>query len=113
MRQTRVAANTTNIPKPQPGQPTLLTFEEVITLFHEFGHAIHGILSNVNYAMLSGTALPRDFVEYPSQYNEMWAREPVVLAHYARHHQTGEPLPPALLDKLLASRKVGQGYVSP
>ncbi len=107
-----VVANNTNIPKPQPGQPTLLTFEEVITLFHEFGHAIHGILSDVNYAMLSGTALPRDFVEYPSQYNEMWAREPAVLAHYARHYQTGQPMPQDLLAKVLASQKFDQGYAT-
>ena len=110
--QKPVVANNTNIPKPQPGQPTLLTFEEVITLFHEFGHAIHGILSNVNYAMLSGTALPRDFVEYPSQYNEMWAREPAVLAHYARHYQTGAPMPQDLLAKVLAAQKFDQGYAT-
>jgi peptidyl-dipeptidase Dcp len=107
-----VVANNTNIPKPQPGQPTLLTFEEVITLFHEFGHAIHGILSNVQYALLSGTSLPRDFVEYPSQYNEMWAREPAVLAHYARHYQTGAPMPPELLAKVLAAQKFDQGYAT-
>jgi peptidyl-dipeptidase Dcp len=107
-----VVANNTNIPKPQPGQPTLCTFEEVITLFHEFGHAIHGILSDVNYAMLSGTSLPRDFVEYPSQYNEMWAREPAVLAHYARHYQTGEPMPQELLAKVLAAQKFDQGYAT-
>lgn len=107
-----VVANNTNIPKPQPGRPTLLTFEEVITLFHEFGHAIHGMLSNVQYPMLSGTALPRDFVEYPSQYNEMWAREPAVLAHYARHYQTGEPMPADLLAKVLAAQKFDQGYAT-
>jgi peptidyl-dipeptidase Dcp len=107
-----VVANNTNIPKPQPGQPTLLTFEEVITLFHEFGHAIHGMLSSVQYPMLSGTALPRDFVEYPSQYNEMWAREPAVLAHYARHYQTGAPMPRELLDKVLAAQKFDQGYAT-
>jgi len=107
-----VVANNTNIPKPQPGQPTLCTFEEVVTLFHEFGHAIHGILSNVNYAMLSGTSLPRDFVEYPSQYNEMWAREPAVLAHYARHYRSGEPMPRELLAKVLAAQKFDQGYAT-
>jgi peptidyl-dipeptidase Dcp len=107
-----VVANNTNIPKPQPGQPTLLTFEEFVTLFHEFGHAIHGMLSDVQYAMLSGTSLPRDFVEYPSQYNEMWAREPAVLAHYARHYQTGEPMPQALLAKVLAAQKFDQGYAT-
>ena len=94
-----VVANNLNIPKPQPGQPTLLSFEEVTTMFHEFGHAVHGMLSNVRYPLLSGTSVPRDFVEYPSQYNEMWAREPAVLAHYARHYQSGEPMPQALLDK--------------
>jgi peptidyl-dipeptidase Dcp len=107
-----VVANNTNIPKPLPGQPALLTFEEVITLFHEFGHAIHGMLSNVQYPLLSGTALPRDFVEYPSQYNEMWAREPGVLAHYARHYQTGEALPQPLLAKVLAAQKFDQGYAT-
>lgn len=107
-----VVANNTNIPKPRSGQPTLLTFEEVITLFHEFGHAIHGMLSSVQYPMLSGTALPRDFVEYPSQYNEMWAREPAVLAHYARHYQTGNPMPPVLLAKVLAAQKFDQGYAT-
>ena len=107
-----VVANNTNIPKPLAGQPTLLTFEEVVTLFHEFGHAIHGILSDVNYAMLSGTSLPRDFVEYPSQYNEMWAREPAVLAHYARHYESGAPMPQELLDKVLAAQKFDQGYAT-
>jgi peptidyl-dipeptidase Dcp len=107
-----VVANNTNIPKPLPGQPALLTFEEVITLFHEFGHAIHGMLSNVQYPLLSGTALPRDFVEYPSQYNEMWAREPGVLAHYARHYQTGDALPRELLAKVLAAQKFDQGYAT-
>jgi peptidyl-dipeptidase Dcp len=107
-----VVANNTNIPKPLPGQPALLTFEEVTTLFHEFGHAIHGMLSNVQYPLLSGTALPRDFVEYPSQYNEMWAREPGVLAHYARHYQTGDALPQELLAKVLAAQKFDQGYAT-
>jgi peptidyl-dipeptidase Dcp len=107
-----VVANNTNIPKPLPGQPALLTFEEVITLFHEFGHAIHGMLSNVQYPLLSGTALPRDFVEYPSQYNEMWGRDPGVLAHYARHYQTGDALPQALLAKVLAAQKFDQGYAT-
>jgi peptidyl-dipeptidase Dcp len=107
-----VVANNTNIPKPLAGQPALLTFEEVITLFHEFGHAVHGMLSNVQYPLLSGTALPRDFVEYPSQYNEMWAREPGVLAHYARHYQTGDALPQVLLAKVLAAQKFDQGYAT-
>jgi peptidyl-dipeptidase Dcp len=107
-----VVANNLNIPKPQKGQPALLTFEEVTTMFHEFGHALHGMLSNVNYPLLSGTNLPRDFVEYPSQYNEMWAREPAVLANYARHYETGAPLPPELLEKVLAAQKFDQGHAT-
>ena len=107
-----VVANHLNIPKPQAGQPALLTFDEVTFLFHEFGHAIHGMLSNVRYPLLSGTAVPPDFVEYPSQFNEMWAREPAVLRHFARHYRTGEPMPQALLDKVLAAQKFGQGYAT-
>jgi peptidyl-dipeptidase Dcp len=105
-----VVVNNINIDKPAPGLPVLLTFSEVRDLFHEFGHAIHGLLSNVRYESLAGTRTARDFVEYPSQYNEMWAREPAVLAHYARHYQTGEPLPPALLQKVLAAQNFNQGY---
>jgi peptidyl-dipeptidase Dcp len=107
-----VVGNQLNIPKPQAGQPTLLTFDEVTTLFHEFGHAIHGMLSDVSYPLLSGTAVPRDFVEYPSQYNEMWAREPAVVANFARHYKTGEPMPQRLLDKVLAAQKFDQGYAT-
>jgi peptidyl-dipeptidase Dcp len=107
-----VVVNNLNIAKPQQGQPTLLTFDEVRTMFHEFGHAMHGLLSNVNYPSLSGTSVPRDFVEYPSQYNEMWAREPIVFTHYAKHYQTGAPMPQALLDKVLAAEKFGQGYAT-
>ena len=107
-----VVANHLNIPKPQPGQPVLLTFDEVTTMFHEFGHAVHGMLSNVHYPLLSGTAVPRDFVEYPSQYNEMWAREPAVVANYARHYKTGQPMPPELLAKVLAAQKFNQGYAT-
>ena len=84
-----VVVNNLNIPKPPAGQPTLLTFDEVNTAFHEFGHALHGLFSNVQYPQFSGTNVPRDFVEYPSQYNEMWATEPRVLANYAKHYQTG------------------------
>ena len=107
-----MVANNLNIPKPQPGQPALLTFDEVTTLFHEFGHALHGMLSDVHYPLLSGTEVPRDFVEYPSQFNEMWAREPPVLAHFARHYQTGEPMPPALLAKVLPAQNFNQGYAT-
>jgi len=105
-----VVINNLNIDKPAAGQPVLLTFDDVRTLFHEFGHAIHGLLSNVRYESLAGTRTARDFVEYPSQYNEMWAREPVVLAHYARHYQTGAPLPPALLKRILDAQNFNQGY---
>ena len=112
LEQKPVVANHLNIPKPQPGQPVLLTFDEVTTMFHEFGHALHGMLSNVHYPLLSGTAVPRDFVEYPSQYNEMWAREPSVVAHYARHYQSGEPMPPELLARVLAAQNFNQGYAT-
>jgi peptidyl-dipeptidase Dcp len=107
-----VVVNVLNIPKPAPGQPVLLTFDEVTTLFHEFGHALHGMLSDVEYASLSGTNVPPDFGEYPSQYNEMWAREPQVLAHYARHYQTGAAMPQALLQKVLSGQTYGQGYAT-
>jgi peptidyl-dipeptidase Dcp len=107
-----VVTNTLNIPKPQPGRPALLTFDEVTTVFHEFGHAIHGMLSNVHYPMLSGTNVPRDFVEFPSQYNEMWAREPAVLANFAKHYQTGAPMPQELLNKVLTAQKFNQGYAT-
>jgi peptidyl-dipeptidase Dcp len=107
-----VVCNNLNVPKPPAGQPTLLTFDEVTTMFHEFGHAMHGLFSAVEYPSLSGTSVPRDFVEYPSQYNEMWARDPKVFAHYAKHYQTGAPMPKELLDKVLAAQKFGQGYAT-
>jgi peptidyl-dipeptidase Dcp len=105
-----VVANHLNIPKPPPGQPTLLTQDEVRTAFHEFGHALHGMFSNVKYPRFSGTSVPRDFVEYPSQVNEMWARWPEVLKNYAKHYKTGEPMPQALLDKVEAAEKFNQGF---
>jgi peptidyl-dipeptidase Dcp len=107
-----VVANNLNIPKPQPGRPALLTFDEVTTMFHEFGHAIHGMLSNVEYPLLSGTAVPRDFVEFPSQYNEMWAREPAVLANFAKHYETGAPMPQELMRKVLTAQSFNQGYAT-
>ena len=90
----------------RPGEPTLLTFDEVKTAFHEFGHALHGMFSDVKYPRFTGTNVPRDFVEYPSQVNEMWATWPEVLKNYAKHYQTGEPMPDELLDKVLATRKI-------
>ncbi|HEV7814079.1 MAG TPA: M3 family metallopeptidase, partial [Janthinobacterium sp.] len=100
-----VVANHLNIPKPPAGQPTLMTFDEVTTMFHEFGHALHGMFSTVKYPRFSGTSVPRDFVEYPSQFNEMWALWPEVLQNYAKHYQTGAPMPQELLDKVLAAKK--------
>jgi len=107
-----VVANHLNIPKPPEGEPTLLTWDEVTTMFHEFGHALHGMFSNVKYPSFAGTSVPRDFVEYPSQVNEMWADWPEVLANYAKHYQTGEPMPRELLDKVLASSKFNQGFAT-
>ena len=107
-----VVANHLNIPKPPMGEPTLLTFDEVETMFHEFGHALHGLFSDVRYPYLAGTSVPRDFVEYPSQVNEMWATWPEVLHNYAVHHQTGEPMPRELLDKVLASATFNQGFAT-
>lgn len=105
-----VVANHLNIPKPPSDEPTLMTFDEVVTLFHEFGHGLHGIFSHVRYPMFSGTSVPRDFVEYPSQVNEMWAAFPEVVRNYAKHYKTGEPMPQALLDKMLATQKFNMGF---
>jgi peptidyl-dipeptidase Dcp len=107
-----VVANHHNIPKPAAGEPTLLTFDEVRTLFHEFGHALHGMFSNVRYPRFAGTNVPRDFVEYPSQVNEMWAVWPEVLANYARHYKTGAAMPKEMLDKVMATKKFNQGFTT-
>lgn len=105
-----VVANHLNIPKPPAGQPTLMTWDETTTMFHEFGHALHGMFSNVKYPYFAGTSVPRDFVEFPSQVNEMWADWPEVLANYARHHETGEPMPQELLDKVMAAAQFNEGF---
>ncbi|HEX7600501.1 MAG TPA: M3 family metallopeptidase [Polyangiaceae bacterium] len=105
-----VVVNNLNIDKRAPGEPALLTFDEVTTMFHEFGHALHGLFASTKYPMLSGTAVPPDFVEFPSQFNEMWAREPAVLAHFAKHYATGESMPKALVEKVLEAQTYGQGY---
>jgi peptidyl-dipeptidase Dcp len=105
-----VVYNVANLPKPAPGQPALISADDVRTMFHEFGHALHGMLSNVEYPSLSGTSVPRDFVEFPSQFNEHWATYPAVFRHYALHYQTGEPMPDALAEKLRKSRDFNQGY---
>ena len=107
-----VVANHLNVPKPPDGEPTLLTFDEVTTMFHEFGHALHGFFSDVRYPYFAGTSVPRDFVEYPSQVNEMWATWPEVLRNYAVHHETGEPMPADLLDKVLATQQFNQGFAT-
>ncbi|MEO8034260.1 MAG: M3 family metallopeptidase, partial [Acidobacteriota bacterium] len=95
-----VVFNVTNFSKPAPGEPALLSSSDVTTMFHEFGHALHGLFSNVKYPTLAGTAVPRDFVEMPSQFNEHWALEPRVLANYAKHYKSGEPMPQVLVDKI-------------
>ncbi|ALO66814.1 hypothetical protein AS189_10275 [Arthrobacter alpinus] len=107
-----VVVNNLNIPKPPAGEPTLLTFDEVVTCFHEFGHALHGLFSSVRYPRFSGTNVPRDFVEYPSQVNEMWILWPEVLANYAKHYRTGEPLPAGTAEKLEAAALWGQGFAT-
>ena len=107
-----VVLNNCNFARGGEGQPTLLTFDEVTTLFHEFGHALHGMFSAVKYPRFSGTKVPRDFVEFPSQVNEMWVTWPEVLKNYAKHYQTGEPMPAALLEKVMAARKFNQGFAT-
>lgn len=101
-----------NVPKPPEGDSTLLTFDEVRTLFHEFGHALHGLFSSVEYPRFAATGVPRDFVEYPSQVNEMWALWPEVLANYARHHVTGEPIPEDMVERLNAARRFNEGFAT-
>ena len=107
-----VVANHLNITKPPEGEPTLLTFDEVTTAFHEFGHALHGMFSDVRYPSFAGTSVPRDFVEYPSQVNEMWAVWPEVLENYAVHFETGEAMPQELLDKVLSTQQFNQGFAT-
>ncbi len=107
-----VIYNVENFTKPAPGQPALLSFDDVTTLFHEFGHALHGMFSKTAYPSLAGTNVPRDFVEFPSQFNEHWALDPKVFANYARHHQTGEAMPQALVDKIVKARTFNQGYAT-
>lgn len=107
-----VVINNLNISKPPAGEPTLLTLDEVRTTFHEFGHALHGLFSNVMYPRFSGTSVPRDFVEYPSQVNEMWIMWPEIIGNYARHHATGEALPQDIIDRLNESKLWGEGFAT-
>ncbi len=105
-----VIYNVANFSKPAPGQPALLSVDDVTTMFHEFGHALHGLFASQQYPSLSGTSVARDFVELPSQFNEHWATEPTVFANYARHHSTGAPMPQALADRIREADKFNQGY---
>ncbi len=105
-----VVYNVANFTKPAAGQPALLSFDDVTTMFHEFGHALHGLFANENYPTLSGANTARDWVEFPSQFNEHWALYPDVLKHYAVNYKTGEPIPQALVDKIKSSQTWGQGY---
>ncbi len=105
-----VVFNVANFTKPAAGQPALLSFTDVTTMYHEFGHALHGMFSNVKYPTLTGTSVPRDFVEFPSQFNEHWALEPTVFANYAKHYKTGKPMPKSLVQKIQKSQKFNQGH---
>ncbi|MFZ5518068.1 MAG: M3 family metallopeptidase [Candidatus Zhuqueibacterota bacterium] len=109
---TPVICNVGNFSKPTAEKPSLLTFEEVSTMFHEFGHALHGLLSNCTYSRLSGTSVPRDFVELPSQIMENWASEPEVMKSYARHYETGEPIPDELIQKIKNASHFNQGFTT-
>jgi peptidyl-dipeptidase Dcp len=103
-----VIINVCNFTKPSAGQPALLSFDDVTTIFHEFGHALHAMFSHIRYPLLGN--VPRDFVEFPSQFNEHWALDPMVLANYAKHYQTGQPMPQSLVDRIKRSRTFNQGY---
>jgi len=105
-----VIYNVANFTPPAPGQPALLTADDVVTMFHEFGHALHGFFADQEYPSLSGTNVARDFVEFPSQFNEHWAFDPAVLAHYAFNDKTGQPMPKALVDRILAANDFNAGY---
>ncbi|HZD30193.1 MAG TPA: M3 family metallopeptidase, partial [Candidatus Angelobacter sp.] len=105
-----VVVNVANFSKPAPGEPALLTTDDVNTMFHEFGHALHGMFADTQYPSLSGTSTARDFVEFPSQFNEYWAKYPTVFQHYAKHYKTGEPMPADLVEKIKKSSTFNKGY---
>jgi peptidyl-dipeptidase Dcp len=107
-----VVTNNLNVPKPAAGEPTLLTYDEVNTLFHEFGHALHGLFARVNYPKFAGTNTYRDFVEFPSQVNEMWMLWPEILENYAKHYQTGEPMPIQFVERIQASSSFNEGFAT-
>jgi peptidyl-dipeptidase Dcp len=106
-----VVYNVANFTKPAPGQPALLSFDDVTTMFHEFGHALHAMFANTEYPSLAGVEVPRDFVEFPSQFNEHWATYPTVFANYAKHYETGAPMPAELAAKIKKSQTFNQGYM--
>ena len=106
-----VVYNVANFPKPAAGQPALLSFTDVTTMFHEFGHALHGMFANTTYPSLSGTSVPRDSVEFPSQFNEHWASNPAVFEHFAKHYKTGAPMPAELAAKIRKAETFNQGYM--
>jgi peptidyl-dipeptidase Dcp len=103
-------ANVANFEPPAPGEPALLTSDDVTTMFHEFGHALHGMFSNAEYPSLSGTSTARDFVEFPSQFNEHWLLDPKVFGHFAKHYKTGAAMPAELVDKITKARTFNKGY---
>jgi peptidyl-dipeptidase Dcp len=107
---TTIVSNNSNFIKGKPGEPLLISWDDATTLFHEFGHAIHGLNSNVTYPLVSGTNVARDYVEFPSQLNEHWLPTPQVLNQFALHYQTGKPIPQALVDKIEKAGKFGQGF---
>jgi peptidyl-dipeptidase Dcp len=107
---TPIVSNNSNFIKGKPGEPVLISWDDASTMFHEFGHALHGLLSNVTYPTLAGTSVKRDFVEFPSQVNEYWLETPEVLNKFAVHYQTGKPIPKALVDKLLKAKNFNQGF---
>ena len=110
MGESPVVYNVANLPKPAEGEPALISFTDVVTMFHEFGHALHGMFSDVNYPMLAGTSTARDFVEFPSQFNEHWALYPTIFAHYAKHYKTGAPMPEELVAKIRKADTFNKGY---
>ena len=112
MNQRPVILNVENFTKPASGQPALLSFDDVTTMFHEFGHGLHGMLSKAHYPLFSGANTPRDFVEFPSQFNENWALDPKVFANYAKNYKTGEPMPADLVAKIKKSSTFNQGYAT-
>ncbi|MBS0263443.1 MAG: M3 family metallopeptidase, partial [Planctomycetes bacterium] len=110
LQQQPVVVNNLNISRPADGEPALISFDNVTTLFHEMGHAVHGLFSDVTYPTVSGTNTPRDFVEFPSTFEEDWAIQPEILANYARHYQTGDPIPKTLLDKAIRAKNFNKGF---